>query len=237
MYAVAILSLGSGGFQSCSTAEVQDFEAGSGAYFNDELGDSTNYSFANQIVEKDIDTLFINMRVMGDLFDKQRVIQLEAMEGTTAVADKDYVLPAYNIAAKQYDVKYPVILKNSAELKEKTLKLALRVAKNADFPDGSGIISSKYHYSTFLINFNNRLIKPTYWEHVQVYFGDYSDVKYRFMIDHIGVADFMPDYVGGKVGYSDLLNYAGIVRKAIQEYEEEHGPLLDEHGKEVSIPI
>lgn len=237
MHAAVLLLLSIGGLQSCGTAELHEYEAGPGAYFNTLFGDSLNYSFANQIEDLERDTVLIDMRVMGDLPDQQRVIQLEAMEGTTAVEGKDYVLPAFTIAAKQHDIKYPVILINTQELKINTLKLMLRVAKNKDFPEGTGIIKSGFKYDKFRLNFNNRLIKPSYWLYIQNYFGDYSDVKYRFMIDVLGIADFTPDQLGGLINYSDFINYGGTMRKELEAYEAKNGPMLDETGKEISFPI
>lgn len=230
---IVLVSVGTG----CKKEALLAYQAGSGAYFNDPLSDSTNYSFANNVDVLETDTLFLDMRIMGDLTDYDREIQLEAAEGSTATAGIHYKLPSVKIPANSYKLKYPVILFNTPDLITKTVRLELTIATNKDFINGAGMITNSRLYNRYKINFNNRLIKPDYWMYIQNYFGEYSDVKYRFMIDVLGFANFMPDHIGGTVMYSDFINYAGTMSKALEDYVAEHGPKLDETGKEIYFPL
>lgn len=230
-----LVMIGVGG--ACKKADMIEYEAGPGAYFNDILGDSTNYSFANNVNILTTDTLFLDIRIMGELTDYEREIQLVATEGSTATEGVHYKLPAVKIPANTYLLKYPVILFNTPDLKTKTVRLELTIARNRDFINGPGMVTNSRLYNLYKINFNNRLIKPDYWLYIQNYFGEYSDVKYRFMIDVLGFSNFMPDHIGGSIMYSDFLNYAGAMSRALEEYETLYGPKLDENGKEINFPL
>jgi len=223
---------------ACRKSEIPLYKGGEGLYFNDSMGDSTNYSFANQIEIKTTDTIFLKMQAMGELASRHRKIQLVASGSTNATEGIHYKLPEVILPANHYTLLFPVILYNVPELKEKTFRLELKVASNSDFVDGAGIKPGPQLYIRYTINFNNRLIQPDYWGALVNIFGEYSDVKYRFMIETLGISNFRPDWEqGGTVSYSDFLNYAGALAKALDEYIAIHGPLLDESGKEVDFPL
>ncbi len=199
---------------------------------------STNYSFANQVGILEEDVIYLDMRAMGDLVPYDREVKLEIAEGTTATEGVHFKLPTVHIPANEYLLKYPVTLYNTEDLKTKTFRLVLTVAKNKDFVNGSGMITNSRMYNLYKINFNNRLIKPDYWLYIQNYFGEYSDVKYKFMIDVLGISDFLPDLNGGSIPYSDFINYSGQMSRALAEWEDAHGgPMLDETGKEIYFPL
>lgn len=222
---------------ACKKVEMPDYTGGPGFYFNALLSDSTNYSFANQLEYKASDTVWLTMQLIGDVTDYERTVELEAAEGSSALEGQHFSLPAVTLVSKAYTLTYPVILLNAPDLKEKTVRLVLKVKENKDFPEGSAIITASRRYTRYKINFNNRLIKPDYWLYIQNYFGEYSDVKYRFMMDVIGISDFLPDHVGGKIPYSDFINYSGQMSNALEAYEAQHGPMLDETGKEINFPL
>lgn len=217
-------------FLSCQKAELQQYIAGDGAYFLDI--DSANYSFANQVGLVDRDTIYVNMRVLGDVKTYDRPIQLKAVDGTTAIENTHFILPQGIVKANTNTIHYPVVLLNTDDLKTKTVRLELEVIPDANFPVGSEIGNIYPNYSRYKINFNNSLLKPTYWNNIQTYFGEYSDKKYKFMIDVAGTSDFSPQTFNG----SDLLNIKGVMNIALQEYEAQNGPLRDENDKPVTFP-
>ncbi|MFD2553106.1 DUF4843 domain-containing protein [Sphingobacterium tabacisoli] len=230
---VAVIST----FASCKKEGSLEYQAGSGAYIVAQLSDSLSYSFANNVAILTKDTIFLEVQVLGDVTDYEREIQLHAVGGSTATEGLHYKLPAMKLPAGAHNLIYPVVLFNTEDLATKTVRLELELKPNQDFVNGPGMISSRGLYRTYKINFNNRLIKPSYWLYIQNYFGEYSDVKYRFMIEVLGMSDFMPDYVGGTMGYSESINYGGIMSGALQKYEDEFGPKLDETGKQISFPL
>ena len=220
--------------------EVFNSKAGISFYYFPGLGpDSTNYSFANQIEQKLRDTLYIGMRVMGATVKFDREIEVKALPATTATEGVHFILPKIMLPADSLTVKYPIILINTADLKTNTYHLEIAVAENKDFIQGAigqANVTTR-NIALYKINFNNQLIKPDYWIYIANYFGDYSNVKYRFMIDVCGFSDFKPDSIGGPLSYSDFLNYNVRLKNALREYTILNGPTLDENGQEISFPL
>lgn len=216
---------------SCKKAELQKYTAGDAIYFYSI--DSINYSFANQVGILDHDTIFVPMQVLGAIKDYDRSIQLKATTGTTAQANTHYKLPSVVVKANSNTLQYPVIVMNTSDLKENTVRLELGVLENTDFPQGVGIISNGNHFTSFKINFNNSLIKPSYWGSIQAHFGEYSNVKYKFIIDTFGKTDFSST----EYSYSGYLTLKAGIKQALQEYETQNGPLIDENKNTVTFPI
>ena len=201
--------------------------------------DSTNYSFANQIKQKSSDTIFIRMRVMGTSVDRPREIEVKALESTTAKEGVHFILPKITLPADSLTVTYPIILINTEDLKTTTYHLEVAVKENSEFIQGvvgQANVTTR-NITSYIINFNNQLIQPDYWKYIANYFGVYSNVKYRFMIDVCGFSDFKPDSIGGEISYSDFLNYNVKLKNALNEYVKVHGPMLDETGLEISFPL
>lgn len=230
-YILILLSCMTGLLPSCQKAELQKYTAGDAIYFYSI--DSINYSFANQIGILDRDTIFIPMKVLGTVKEYDRSIQLKATTGTTAQANTHYSLPTVVVKANTNSIEYPVIVFNTSDLKENTVRLELEVIENADFPFGAGIISNGLHFTQFKINFNNTLIKPSYWGNIQSYFGAYSNRKYKFMIDTLGMTDFS----SSAVTFSEYYALRASLLKALREYEAIYGPLTDENDQAVTFPL
>lgn len=220
--------------------EVFDSKPGISFYYIVALGaDSTNFSFANQIQQDSKDTIFIGMRVMGTAVDYPREIEVKALPATTAKEGTNFILPKIVLPAGSLTTEYPIILINSEDLKTNTYHLEVAVAENKDFIQGvvgQANVTTR-NIPVYKINFNNQLIQPDYWRYIANYFGDYSNVKYRFMIDVLGFSDFKPDGIGGNVTYSEFLNYNVQMKNALHDYNEANGPMLDENGLEISFPL
>ena len=227
---------------ACKKDETEVFNSKPGIsfYYFPGLGpDSTNYSFANQLQQQPKDTLYIGMRVMGTAVNFDREIEVKALPATTATEGVHFILPKIILPADSLTVQYPIILINAADLKTNTYHLEIGVAENKDFVQGAigGANFNTRNIKLYKINFNNQLIKPDYWLYIANYFGDYSNVKYRFMIDVCGFSDFKPDSIGGTLSYSDFLNLNVRLKNALREYNILNGPLLDETGQEISFPL
>lgn len=209
--------------------------------------DSVSYSFANQIGELTEDTIFVKMRITGLPRDYDRKVMLKPVDSlTTATLDEDYKLPDYILPAGIYAFEYPIVLLNTEKLKEKTLRVGLEIKENDDFIQGAiGIadVSTK-NERYFKITYNNQIIKPDYWRYIEPYFGTYSNVKYKFMIEILKTSDFRPEHLGGTLSYGDFLNFESKMRKELDilnKRNEELGilnekngyKLLDEFGEEV----
>lgn len=229
-------------FSACKKEKTEVFNGKHGiSFFYVVSGgaDSTNFSFANQIVQKSRDTIFVRMRVMGTAVSYDREIEVKALPATTAREGTHFILPKISLPADSLNTTYPIILINTEDLKTNTYHLEVAVAENENFVQGvvgQANITTR-NIPVYKINFNNQLIEPDYWRYIANYFGSYSNVKYRFIIDVLGISDLRPDHIGGKISYSDFLNYNVKLKNALEDYEAANGPMLDETGQEVSFPL
>ncbi len=228
---------------SCKKAKFNGYEAGNGMYFYAFTDDNIiNYSFANQAGVKTKDTIFVDMRLMGKISKQSREVSVVETSGTTAIKGTHFILPKVILPADSFHLRYPVVLLNTEDLKTKTYRLVINIEENKDFIQGAIGYTNGYtdgwSYKYIEINFNNQIIKPDYWSSIQKYFGKYSDVKYKFMIDVLGFSNFKPVYIrGGIITYSEFLNYNGKLKNALEAYMAKHGPLIDENGEQVSFPL
>lgn len=228
-------------FSACKKAETTSYGGGQGIsfYLSESAIDSVNYTFADQAIAVVKDTIYLQMRISGKSVAYDREIEVVPVEGTTAVRDVNYAISNMKLPADSFTVNYPVILFKTADLNTKTYRLVLKVKENNDFIQGAigRTGPTAYNIAQYKINFNNQLIKPVYWFYVESYFGAYSAVKHKFIIDVIKISDFEPDFVSGTVSYSDFLNYNGMLKNAKRIYEAQYGLLVDETGKEITFPL
>lgn len=201
--------------------------------------DSVSYSFKFNKVPKTRDTVWIKMRLVGKLSGKARKIKVIAGAGTTATQGSHFILPDFVLPADSFQVRYPLVLLSSDDLNTKAVRLVLQIAESEDLVVGTRGAAdvSTVNAVQFKVNFSNRLIKPDYWSYIAYYIGEYSAVRYQFMIDVFGMSDFRPDTKGGIIGYAQWVNIKGRLRNALDEYVSQHGPLLDENGGKVEFPL
>ena len=103
----------------------------------------------------------------------------------------------------------------------------LKVAANEDF--NIGVVEQNH----FCIKWNDILGKPKNWDTELIeFFGAYSLIKYRFIIDTIGFGEF-----GGSMSWSELMNYKIRMKSALDAYNAAHPdqPLTDENGQLVEF--
>lgn len=200
--------------------------------------DSVSYSFSGSKIPKTRDTVYVKMRLLGKLSKQPREILVVPGTGTTAIAGTHFILPNIVMPADSFEVKYPVVLLNAPDLKTKTVRLVLNIAESKDLVVGTlgQANTTTRNVVQFKINFSNNLIKPDYWSYIQGYLGEYSAVKYQFMIDVFGTSNFRPTTKGGLITYAEYLNFRAVLRNALDAYEKVNGPLMDENNLRVTFP-
>jgi Domain of unknown function (DUF4843) len=190
--------------------------------------DSLQFSFVTypaDTIQKQMD---VTLWVMGNTTEYDRTANLEVVTGkTTASADLYTVPTSVVIPAGANSATFPVILKRAASLQQTTARLYIAVQKSNDFEVG---ISSQDH---LLLQWNDILSKPSNWSSLQEFFGSYSDVKYRFMINNAGISEFNTT----TMTWAELQYYKIKLVNALNKYNQEHpqAPLTDETGKLVSF--
>lgn len=220
---------------ACRKSEISTYSSSNGiAFFVGEFEpDSLMYSFAFAPVELQRDTIYLRMRIQGPAADHSRQINLTADTGSTAREGVDYIFPAFEVPAGAITVNYPLIVLNSPEMKTTTFRLVARVEENKDFvPGATGEeIGGTIAIARMKIDITNRIATPQYWFDVEGAFGQFSETKFKFMVQVTGLTDFSYE----AIGVDGYYNLPVKLRNALSEYEAENGPLLDENGNPVTF--
>lgn len=189
--------------------------------------DSLNFSFAvypSSVQEQEMKMI---LYVMGEAASTDRTAKLEVDASRTTASAAQYILPeTVTVPAGKLEVPFIITLKRSENLTSQTVSLYLRVAESNDFK--IGVVEQNH----FCLKWNDVLGKPKNWDtELTEFFGEFSYVKYRFIIDTIGFGEF-----GNGMTWSELMNYQIIMKTALDEYNASPaGPLKDENGQLVEF--
>lgn len=226
----------------CQKQEVMQYDSADALsfYYGASEADSLSYSFATIGYGKQSDTLYLQMRVVGDVASQPRPVKLHAVGGSTARLNIDYKLPEFSVPANTASFLYPLVINKTPEMKTQILRLVLEVEPNDAFPGlapeglvpGLTSATNTTSINKLKIDFTDKLIKPNNWPYQ---FGTYSDVKYDFVIQVLGSGDFRTEAQGGTWTATDLTLAAVQLRDALITYEASHGILIDENGLRVSF--
>ena len=185
--------------------------------------DSLTFSFAaypSQVQEQGME---MKLYVMGEAAATDRTAKLAIDRTLTTANDDQYIFPeTVTIPAGKLEAPFIVTLKR-ADLTSGTVSLYFRIVETNDFK--VGVIEQNH----FCIKWNDTLSKPKNWDtELLEFFGEYSLVKYRFIIDTIGFGEFSAT----SMSWSELTNYKIIMKTALDEYNDAHPgePLKDENG-------
>lgn len=199
--------------------------------------DSLSFSFAAMDTAIKSDTVWLPVRIAGSPADHDRTISLGPDPATTtAIAGKHYqVLPAV-MPKDSFSTQVGVVLYRTPDLQDTMVVLGLQLQPNSNFSvlmkDTTMADGVNASVSEFRITLTDELVMPSDWPDFLVYFfGTYSKVKYQFIINATGVAQFPED-----MSFGLLLYYLQEAQTALQQYNQTYGTLYDENGNPVTIP-
>lgn len=216
---------------ACQKEEINNFEGGAQVYFK---GDSTTYSFAVRDTALSFDTVEIPIVVTGSRIPYEREVNIEVVpEQTTAIEgiDGDYVLCKAVIPANQFNTTLKVRVNRSKILKKEERVLVLLIAS------GAGMNTDvKPAWLDYKLKINDILTQPARWIYdCYPYFGAYSEVKYRFIIETLKMWDF-PSTGEHAIPKAQMLFYQDKMKTELAKWEKEHkGPMIDEKGNVVKF--
>lgn len=190
--------------------------------------DSLNFSFAVYPSSVTVQEMNMTLYVMGEAAQTDRVAKLEVDDALTTASATQYTLPeTVTVPKGELEAPFTITLKRSDALTTQTVALYIKVAESSDFKVG---VSEQDH---FCLKWNDILGKPKNWdEELTEFFGEYSLVKYRFIIDTLGFGEFSAE----EMSWSELTNYRIIMKTALDEYNTgTSGPLKDENGQLVEF--
>ncbi len=201
--------------------------------------DSINQSFFiyNDDVKQEV--VYVYVRTMGMVSDKDRPIKLvqtntgkenAAVAGVHYVAfDDPQVAQSMCIPAGKTYAKIPIILLRDKSLQTEEKRLELSVAQNDYFRPGID------EYRNFIITTTDLATKPARWDRQwKYYFGPtFGSVKFKFIINATGYTDF--DNI--PTDYSYLKWLQSTVEQAFFDYNKAHpnDPLKEADGTLVTF--
>lgn len=190
--------------------------------------DSLVFSFITSPADSTTKLMNVDVCVMGPTTDFPRIAKLTVnTEKTTAPAGL-YEFPAQvTIEPGKNKAVLPILLKRDAVLQEKAVRLFISVTESEDFKVGNN------EQDHLLVVWSDILTRPTNWANLQEFFGSFSLVKYRFMLNNSGISEFDTD----KMSWAELQNYKIKLTSLLLQYNNENpgNPLTDENGKLVDF--
>ena len=207
--------------------------------------ESTTYNYSYAYEEGSV-TFYA--QISGLPADHDRTFRLEPFGGDSAlmvstIRTEDYVIPAGGIGGT-YQVYFNTQkLSNPSLFTDRDGTIHFRVVSNDTFSLGTE------NHQQFTVVLKNYLAKPDNWDTANYprvplskFFGNYSRVKYQFMIEVLGLIDFEINY-NTQTSYDPDLNVVSavyavylqqVMQKALADYNASHDtPLTDEYGNPV----
>ncbi len=230
---------------ACKKSELTKYELDDMIYIYKEAfnskRDSAISSFAVKANSLLVDTVKIAVRIMGTAKNYDREVKLVAVDSaTTAVAGVHYQFLPYVIKAGAYNADLPVVINRTADMKTQSFTLTVQVAESKDFKPGvpNSPVAGNFAGASirYFIRMNDFLTKPSNWDsQLNTYFGAYSQVKYKFIIDVTGITEFA---IGAapQMSFGEITYYKAFVKSKWVDYVAANGPLMDENGGTVTFP-
>lgn len=186
------------------------------------------------------DTVKIKVKTMGFPKDYDRVVRGKMIaKGSTAAEGTNFDFINGIVKAGQVEGLLYVLLYRTADIKNTTLQLNLSIAETADFKPG--VVEDNY----FTILWSDNIVKPDNWDGplgLVNFFGVYSTVKYRFIIDVLGVTDFRLQQSArdplkpGEYSGAMMIDLKNRMKAALAAYNLVNPPKVDENNQPISFP-
>ena len=191
--------------------------------------DSVTFSFVAYPADFTQMTIDVDAEIMGETADRDRTVNLVVDNALTTASASQYTVPTtVTVPAGQARGTFPVVIKRDASLEKKAVRLYLKVGESVDFKPG---VNEENH---IVFIWSDVLSRPTNWSELEPFFGTYSNVKYRFMLENAGgVSEFSTD----TMSWAQLNSFRIRFQNALNDYNAAHPghPLTDENGNLVSF--
>jgi len=198
--------------------------------------------YAPQNSVKKRDTLRLSFQTSGVVSTADRAFVLErntaagtGKEGSDfEFVDKQFVIPAGKLSTI---VRLAVL--RSPDMAKQPVSFGFRLKANDNFELGPDRDTTNFSSNSAIMNMTavkitakDVVVKPANWDSfLQTYFGVYSEVKYRFIIDVLALTS-----IPSTTTASRMNTYRTNLRNALTKYNNEHPEKLkDENGIEISF--
>lgn len=251
---------------SCQT-DLKTYHGDNMIRFSDHAADV--YTFAYFSDEKQIDTIKVDLMTIGEITDQPRTVHYEqvkqkwiyqyAQDDPNKIIDSTYadmpypaeqgkhfeILNSDNgvliIPSRSNSLTMRILIKRAdKDLQKNARELYLRLLPGPDFTIPSQQVALKK------ITISDKLEKPRMWSDkdyfCNLYLGDWSEVKHRFMINITGQKwddKFIKFYIRDSNDRPLRDFFLKKIKKALDAYNADpknNPPLKDENGKPVVFP-
>lgn len=223
LYLILLLTVFS--FISCQKEEIDYYDQTSRINFI--YGNSIPYNFCDSdyIKGNEYHTIGVYVQIQGNLLTETKDFVLKACPapGDTMAAEvilpEKYTFTKIDTTLQQVyvKVKRPARPGKSEDIYRNYLKFDLDNPAHQWDPGRADKDSCR-------IEVTYELLPTRQFEWDKMTWGDYSDAKYMFMLDHF------------KVTYSEMPWDGGDIKAAYEKHKQDFGPILDETGKEIMFP-
>ena len=193
--------------------------------------DSIRFSFASyQTIVQDYEFI-AKVYVTGNVSSTDRKVGITVdTKGTTATAAQYVVPTTVTIPKNEHFALLPIKIKRTADLTQKAVRLKLTINEQEEIKPGTK------EWNSINVIWSDILMKPINWDNLTEFFTNYSDTKYRFIIDVLQIGDFTYGQPSGMT-WGQMNYYRLRVIQALQEYNAANPskPLTDENNQLVTF--
>lgn len=190
--------------------------------------DSVEFSFVTQPADVSTFELPVSVYLMGETVNRDREAKIGVDATRTTAESLHYSLPSsVIIPANASAASFSVTLQRTSDLEENTVRLFIQIEESSDFKIG---VREQNH---LIVKWNDILSEPSNWSDLAEFFGTFSLVKYRFILNTTGVSEFDTE----TMSWAQLINYKIMLREALDAYNAANpgNPLRDENGQFVTF--
>ena len=159
------------------------------------------YSFLEHPNVKDVDTIYVPVRIQGNRASYDRKVNISVVKDSTTAIEGTHYVPLkaeYIMPADSGSIQIPVIIKKGDnKLNLSTIKLALRLIPNEFFG-----LNTAYQYTS--ITFSNTLKKPVWWTFWQSNLPKFSVTAYSLVTKVTGRTAFATSYANDPLLYISI---------------------------------
>ena len=188
------------------------------------------YSFAGKPADFTEDTLFFEVKLLGNLSSKDRYFDIQQRILTAAKNEAEIFNAEVGEHFVSFDDKaitsqclvpadsikgtFPVIVRRHPDMKEKSFTLCVEIADGANFKAAQSKLSCK------VINISEMLMQPSDYVHPVTYLiGPYGRRKHELMIEILEPYGYTVDYACSSIRYQKFDSYRiqDILRAELQK--------------------
>lgn len=198
--------------------------------------DSTFFSF--RLYGDDVTEYTLNVKadLLGKAADHDRQVDVMVVDSLTNVPSSAYEIGDAVIKAGEVSATIPVRVKRSVsglDLSKQNAKLTLRAVPNSNFEEG---VADKLNYSLVWCDY---LVRPSSWSIINYYIGNFSQARFKFIIDYTGYTSFEEF----ENDYPKILSLQALLKRLLEEYNANPAnasnpagwPYLDDDGTPLSF--